>query len=79
MLQTRFQAPPLPGEADLSYDHGDFRIRKQGSFVRCAVTGKSIPLDELRYWSVERQEPYASPEAALKRLREIKAPTVYGR
>lgn len=79
MLQTRLQPPPLPGEAEIVYDHGDFRIRKQGAFVRCAVTGKPISLDELRYWSVERQEAYSSPEAALQRLREIKAPTVYGR
>ncbi|HKG81625.1 MAG TPA: DUF2093 domain-containing protein, partial [Beijerinckiaceae bacterium] len=34
----------------------------------CAVTGEAIPLDQLRYWSVERQEAYASPEAVLKRL-----------
>ncbi len=30
-----------------------------GSYVICAMTGKHIPLDELRYWSVARQEPYA--------------------
>jgi hypothetical protein len=36
--------------------------------VRCAVTGEAIPLDQLKYWSVERQEAYVSPEAVLKRL-----------
>jgi hypothetical protein len=41
-----------------------------GDFVRCAVTGKSIPLDELRYWSVELQEPYVDAAASLKRYRE---------
>ena len=30
-----------------------------------AVTGKTIPLDTLRYWSVERQEAYADAEASL--------------
>ena len=30
----------------------------------------AIPLDELKYWSVDRQEAYASPEAVLKRLNE---------
>jgi hypothetical protein len=27
-----------------------------------------IPLEELRYWSVDLQEPYATPEAVLQRL-----------
>ncbi|QZO01544.1 DUF2093 domain-containing protein [Chenggangzhangella methanolivorans] len=40
---------------------------RPGSFVRCAVTGQPIPLEELRYWNVERQEAYAGPEAALTR------------
>jgi hypothetical protein len=36
--------------------------------VRCAVTGEPIPLDQLKYWSVERQEAYASPDAVVDRL-----------
>jgi hypothetical protein len=32
------------------------------------VTGEPIPLDELKYWSVERQEAYVGPEAVLARL-----------
>jgi hypothetical protein len=35
--------------------------------VRCAVTGVPIPLEELKYWSVDLQEPYATPEAVLSR------------
>jgi hypothetical protein len=27
----------------------------------------AIPLEELKYWSVDRQEAYATPEAVLKR------------
>jgi len=38
-----------------------------GAYVTCAVTGKRIPLSELRYWSVDRQEPYTDVEASLKR------------
>jgi hypothetical protein len=38
--------------------------------VRCAVTGRTIPLDELRYWSVELQEAYADAESSLRRYRE---------
>jgi hypothetical protein len=35
--------------------------------VRCAVTGVQIPLDELKYWSVDLQEAYAVPSAVLQR------------
>jgi len=39
-------------------------VLKPGSFVRCAITGKPIPLDELFYWSVDRQEAYADAATA---------------
>ena len=38
--------------------------------MRCAVTGDAIPLDDLRYWSVELQEAYVDAAASLKRYRE---------
>jgi hypothetical protein len=56
------------GEAVVEYLDSNLKVIRPGSFVRCAVTGEAIPLDQLRYWSVERQEAYASPEAVLKRL-----------
>jgi hypothetical protein len=59
---------PSAGEAEVKYLDGDFRVLRPGAFVRCAVTGTPIPLEELKYWSVERQEAYAGPEAVLKRL-----------
>lgn len=66
---NRFERFPLAaGEAELRYLDGDYRIVRPGSHVRCAVTGVPIPLDELKYWSVEHQEAYATPEAVLKRL-----------
>ena len=37
-----------------------------GSYVVCAMTGKHIALDELRYWSVARQEPYADVVSSLE-------------
>jgi hypothetical protein len=55
------------GEAEVKYLDGDFRIVKPGAFVRCAVTGAAIPLEELKYWSVDLQEAYATPEAVLQR------------
>jgi hypothetical protein len=52
----------------VQYLDGEYRIVRPGGFVLCAVTGKPIALEELRYWSVDRQEPYSSPEAILVRL-----------
>jgi hypothetical protein len=65
--------PRSPAEAEVKYLDGDFRVLRPGAFVRCAVTGVPIPLEELKYWSVERQEAYASPEAVLKRLHPERA------
>jgi hypothetical protein len=56
--------------AVLEYLDGEYRVISSGSYVVCAVTGAQIPLEALRYWSVDLQEPYAGPAAALKRLRE---------
>jgi len=58
------------GEARLRYLDGDFQVLMPGAFVRCAVTGVEIPLDEVKYWSVARQEAYADAAAALKRYQE---------
>ena len=54
--------------ATLIYGPNGFRVVKPGRFVTCAVTGEPIALEELRYWSVERQEPYATAEIATRRL-----------
>jgi hypothetical protein len=59
--------PADAGEAKVEYLDGDFRIVRPGAFVRCAVTGQPIPLEELRYWSVDRQEAYAAPAASMAR------------
>jgi hypothetical protein len=59
--------PSSQGEAKVEYLDGDFRVTSPGSYVRCAITGEHIPLDELKYWSVDRQEAYATPEAVLQR------------
>jgi hypothetical protein len=55
------------GEARLRYLDSDYQVVVPGSYVTCAVTGERIPLSDLRYWSVERQEPYADAEASLQR------------
>jgi hypothetical protein len=53
-------------EARLHYLPGTFRVLSAGDHVRCAATGQTIPLDELRYWSVARQEAYATAQAAVE-------------
>jgi hypothetical protein len=71
-LLKRFdRSLPPNGEAEVKYLDGDFRVVRPGSFVRCAVTGVPIPIDELKYWSVDRQEAYVSPEAVLTRHKEL--------
>lgn len=52
--------------ARIHYLPGTIRVLTPGDYVLCAVTGQPIPLTELRYWSVERQEAYATAEASLK-------------
>lgn len=54
--------------ATLIYGPNGYRMVRPGHFVLCAVTGEPIPIEELRYWSVERQEAYASAEIATSRL-----------
>lgn len=53
-------------EARLHYMAGTFRVLSPGDHVVCAVTGQRIALDDLRYWSIARQEAYASAEASLR-------------
>jgi hypothetical protein len=59
------------GLAGLEYLDGEYRVVRPGSFVICAVTGVQIPVDALRYWSVDLQEAYASPDIALRRFQEM--------
>ena len=52
--------------AKLHYMANGFRILTHGYHVACAKSGALIQLEHLRYWSVRRQEPYATPELATK-------------
>ena len=67
---NRMERQGRGGEARIRFLDGDFQVVVPGSFVRCAVTGIEIPLDDVKYWSVKRQEAYADAAAALKRYRE---------
>ncbi|GBH32636.1 DUF2093 domain-containing protein [Sphingobium xenophagum] len=57
--------------ARLHYMAYSFRVLQAGDHVLCAVTGQKIALEDLRYWSIARQEPYANAEASSRA--EIKA------
>jgi hypothetical protein len=66
---NRYERRPISaGEAEIEYLNGEIRVLRPGTFVRCAVTGTEIKLEDLRYWNVDLQEPYASPQAKLQRL-----------
>jgi hypothetical protein len=63
----------LKTEARICYGDADFQIITPGDFVRCAVTGQPIAIQDLRYWNVERQEAYVDAAASLERHLECMA------
>ncbi|MCT8999798.1 DUF2093 domain-containing protein [Chelativorans intermedius] len=67
---NRFEGPG-GREARIRYLDGDFQVLAPGAFVRCAVTGETIALEDLKYWSVARQEAYLDAEASLARELEL--------
>lgn len=66
------------GEAKIRYLDGDFQVLAPGTHVTCAITGKKIPLSELRYWNVDTQEPYADAEAAHTAHKRLAASLIGG-
>ena len=65
MVMNRFEGPGSR-QAKIRYLDADFQVVIPGSHVVCAVTGEIIPLDELKYWSVARQEPYVDVHASFE-------------
>ena len=58
-------------EAIVEYGDGSFNVIRHGTYVICSVSKKRIPLSELKYWSVERQEPYLDAETSFAKEEEI--------
>ena len=56
---------PRQREAKLKYLSSDFQVLREGDFVRCAVSGDPIKLENLRYWDVERQMAFGSAEISF--------------
>ena len=54
--------------ARMHYMANNFRVLTPGDHVTCAISGEAIPIEELRYWSVERQEAYATAAIALQAI-----------
>lgn len=63
----------LRNEAKIRFLDGEFEMLAPGDFVCCAVTGQQIPLGELRYWSVDAQEAYATAEVSVRRYLELRS------
>ena len=55
--------------AMLFYQANGFRVLSPGNHVVCAATGEKVALEVLRYWSVERQEAYATAAIASEAMR----------
>lgn len=54
--------------ARLHYMANGFRVLSTGDHVICAVSGARVALEDLRYWSVVRQEPYATAAIATEAM-----------
>lgn len=61
-------------EALIRYDTPEYHVLRPGDYVVCAVTFERIPLTDLKYWSVSRQEAYKDASASMEaELRSSKA------
>ena len=64
---ARQNEPP----AVVSYGDGEFTVVRPGRYVVCAVSGKRIPLEALRYWNPVTQEAFAGPTEAMVRWKDL--------
>lgn len=53
-------------EALIRYDTPDYHVLRPGDYVVCAITFERIPLADLKYWSVVRQEAYKDAAASME-------------
>jgi hypothetical protein len=59
---------PSGRQARLHYMANGFRVLSPGDHVLCAASGERVAIEDLRYWSVARQEAYASATLATRVL-----------
>ena len=58
-------------KAKLKFNSNNFEIIEEGDHVICAVSGKTIPLNELTYWNVDLQEAYFSPKEVQEKYEKL--------
>ena len=58
--------------AKIKYLPNNFQVIEPGDHVICAVSGKSISLENLNYWNVDLQEAYFSPIEVNERYKNEK-------
>lgn len=54
--------------AKLHYMANGFRVLTPGDHVVCAKSGVRVPIEELRYWNAQTQEPYATAQLASEAM-----------
>lgn len=59
-------------QATVKYGPNKLEIIGDGWFVKCAVTGENIYIEDLRYWNVNRQEAYKDASTMWKRELELR-------
>ena len=58
--------------AKLKFLPNNFEIIEEGDHVICAISKKKIPLENLNYWNVDKQEAYYSYlESSIEREKKI--------
>jgi hypothetical protein len=62
---------PTGDLAVVRYGDGEITVLRPGRFVLCAVSGKRVSLEDLKYWNPALQEAYAGPAEALERWRQL--------
>ncbi|KQT32039.1 hypothetical protein ASG29_09290 [Sphingomonas sp. Leaf412] len=63
MLMSQTERP-----ARLHYMANGFRVLSTGDHVVCAISGARIALEDLRYWDVRTQRPFASSGIAAAEM-----------
>ena len=53
--------------AKLKYLANNYEVIENGDYVVCAISGKSIKLENLNYWNVDLQEAYYSYKEAFQK------------
>ena len=63
---NRHSPSSASGEAKLHFGDNDYVVMRPGSYVVCAVSGKQIPIESLRYWDPRAQKAFAGPTEAMQ-------------